>query len=190
MLQRIQWHATTFCSHGINQVQRTFINEIFTSCLNFLFSTQLIVRAVPFRAVSIFVGTNYSMNNCSNSRISQAPGSIVLDSDLERNKRNTTARKKRKIRKTERKLPFRTEQPLWKMRAHPRATDKRNACTHTRVRPVFHVFTLGRVAAGVTCTRLHTDEHRTGTVAPVGHTNVHACVTSLCLFVLCTSTRT
>lgn len=33
---------------------------------------------------------------------------------------------------------------------------KRNACTHTRVQPVFHVFTLGRVAAGVTCARLHT----------------------------------
>lgn len=42
------------------------------------------------------------------------------------------------------------------MRAHPRAADKRNACTHTRVEPVFHVFTLGRVAAGVTCARLHT----------------------------------
>lgn len=69
------------------------------------------------------------------------------------------------------------------MRAHPRATDKRNACTHTRARPVFHVFTLGRVAAGVTCARLHTGEHRTGTVAPVGHTNVHACVTSL--YALC-----
>lgn len=42
------------------------------------------------------------------------------------------------------------------MRAHPRAADKRNACTHTRVQPVFHVFTLGRVAAGVTCARLRT----------------------------------
>lgn len=39
------------------------------------------------------------------------------------------------------------------MRAHPRAADKRNACTHTRAQPVFHVFTLGRVAAGVTCAR-------------------------------------
>lgn len=46
-----------------------------------------------------------------------------------------------------------------KMRAHPRATDKRNARTHTRVQPVFRVFTLGRVAAGVTCTYLYAHTH-------------------------------
>lgn len=47
-------------------------------------------------------------------------------------------------------------------RAEPRqaSADKRNACTHTRVQPVFHVFTLGRVAAVVTCTYAH--RHATG----------------------------
>lgn len=35
------------------------------------------------------------------------------------------------------------------------ASRRCNACTHTRLQPVFHVFTLGRVAAGVTCTYAH-----------------------------------
>lgn len=70
--------------------------------------------------------------------------------------------------------------------------------THARTRGYSRCFTCSHSAelqlvlrALVhTHTHTYTSEHRSGTVAPVGHTNVHACVTSLYLFVLRTSTRT
>lgn len=186
----------------INQYVKLCVSAVRRSTLSLWEEKEKPVLSRNFRQLKNFLVTLFSMQlgamfdtNISlfdrNSRIETLWKTRGVSSMVER---SPGWRKKRcKMSEWSRsnyKLLSRTEQPRRKMRAHPRATDKRNACTHTRVRPVFHVFTLGRVAAGVTCTRLHTDVHRTGTVAPVGHTNVHACVTSLCLFVFYTSTRT